>query len=109
MFELGKKIDAFAAKTPVAVLVSTVLQRDLSPDRMDRLFHNTAGLQYEKTLLFSTVMMLMNEVCLVIVDNRQYKRLVSRCLAFLIMIRKRMTSWSSFIRYEKYSTHEVLP
>ena len=64
MFELGKKIETFAAKTPVAVLVRTVLQRDLNPERMDRLFHSTAELQYEKTLLFSTVMMLMNEVCL---------------------------------------------
>ena len=64
MFELGKKIEAFAAKTPVAVLVRTVLQRDLDPERMDRLFHTTAEIQYEKSLLFSTVMMLMSEVVL---------------------------------------------
>lgn len=75
MFELGKKIETFAAKTPVAVLVRTVLQRDLNPERMDRLFHATAELQYEKTLLFSTVMMLMNEVCLKSVPslNRAYR------------------------------------
>ena len=30
MFELGKKIEAFANKTPVAVLVRAVLQRDLN-------------------------------------------------------------------------------
>ena len=58
MFELGKKIEAFANKTPVAVLVRAVLQRDLNPKRMDELFHSTAERQYEKTLLFSTVMIL---------------------------------------------------
>lgn len=74
MFELGKKIEAFAAKTPVAVLVRAVLQRDLDPERMDRLFHSTAEIQYEKTLLFSTVMMLMSEVVLKSVPslNRAY-------------------------------------
>ena len=64
MFELGKKIEIFAQKTPVAVLVRTVLQRDLDPEHMDRLFHSVAEIQYEKTLLFSTVMMLMVDVCL---------------------------------------------
>ncbi len=74
MFELGKKIEAFAAKTPVAVLVRAVLQRDLDPERMDRLFHSTAEIQYEKSLLFSTVMMLMTEVVLKSVPslNRAY-------------------------------------
>ena len=50
MFQLGKKIEAFANKAPVAVLVRTVLQRDLDPERMDRLFHDTAELQYENKL-----------------------------------------------------------
>lgn len=62
MFKLGKMIETFADKTPVAVLVRAVLQRELDPDRMDRLFHSAAERQYEKTLLFSTVMMLMIEV-----------------------------------------------
>ena len=69
MFELGKKIEAFANKTPVAVLVRAVLQRDLNPERMDELFHSTAERQYEKTLLFSTVMMLMTNVVLKSVKN----------------------------------------
>ncbi|MCL2711293.1 MAG: IS4 family transposase [Planctomycetaceae bacterium] len=64
MFELGIKIEKFAQKAPAAVLVRTVLQRDLNPERMDTLFHNTAEEQYERTLLFSTVMMLMTEVIL---------------------------------------------
>jgi hypothetical protein len=64
MFKFGKMIEAFAHKTPVAVLVRAVLQRELDPARMDQLFHTAAERQYEKTLLFSTVMMLMTEVIL---------------------------------------------
>jgi hypothetical protein len=74
MFDLGKKIEAFANKSPAAVLFRAVLQRDHDPDRMNQLFHDTAELQYEKTLLFSTVMMLMIEVILKSVPslNRAY-------------------------------------
>jgi hypothetical protein len=74
MFELGKKIEAFAKKAPAAVLVRAVLQRDLNPERMDKLFHDTAELQYENILLFSTVMMLMCDVILKSVPslNRAY-------------------------------------
>jgi len=74
MFQLGKKIEAFAQKAPAAVLVRAVLQRDLNPDRMDKLFNNTAELQYENILLFSTVMMLMIDVSLKSVPslNRAY-------------------------------------
>jgi len=64
MFQLGTKIEKFAQKAPGAVLVRAVLQRDLNPERMDALFHKTAEAQYERTLLFSTVMMLMTEVIL---------------------------------------------
>ena len=52
MFQLGKKIKAFAAKAPVAVLVRPVLQRDLNPERMDRLFHTSAEPQYERNSSF---------------------------------------------------------
>jgi predicted nucleic acid-binding Zn finger protein len=74
MFELGKKIEAFAQKVPAAALVRAVLQRDLNPERMNQLFHDTAELQYEKILLFSTVMMLMCDVILKSVPslNRAY-------------------------------------
>ena len=74
MFQLGQKIEAFAQKAPAAVLVRAVLQRDLHPERMNQLFHNTAELQYEKKLLFSTVMMLMIDVSLKSVPslNRAY-------------------------------------
>src|SRR5215469_18670584 len=62
MFQLGTKIEAFAKKAPAAVLIRTVLQRDLDPQRMDTLFNNTAEEQYEHKLLFSTLMQLMIEV-----------------------------------------------
>jgi len=74
MFQLGKKIEAFATKAPAAVLVRAVLQRDLNPERMNQLFHDAAELQYENKLLFSTVMMLMIDVSLKSVPslNRAY-------------------------------------
>jgi hypothetical protein len=74
MFQLGSKIEAFAKKAPAAVLIRSVLQRDLNPQRMDELFNNTAEEQYEKTLLFSTIMQLMIEVILKSVPslNRAY-------------------------------------
>jgi len=56
MFQLGRKSKLLPTKPPVTVLVRTVLQRDLDPERMDRLFHDTAELQYENKLLFSTIM-----------------------------------------------------
>ena len=52
MFQLGAQIEAFAKKAPAAVLLRTVLQRDLSPQRMNTLFHNIATEQYEHKLLF---------------------------------------------------------
>jgi hypothetical protein len=48
MFQLSSKIEAFAKKAPAAVLIRSVLQRDLNPQRMDELFNNTAEEQYEK-------------------------------------------------------------
>ena len=55
MFQLGQKIEAFANKTPAAVLVRASLQRNLDPKQMNQRFHDTAELQYENKLLFSNL------------------------------------------------------
>lgn len=54
----------FEQKSPFAVLVRSILQRLLPPAQLDRLFNDTAEKQYERTLLFSTLMTLMLEVVL---------------------------------------------
>jgi hypothetical protein len=62
MFSLGPKFDAFIEQTPAAVAVRAVLQRLLPAERLDQLFNDTAEDQYEKKLLFSTIMNLMLHV-----------------------------------------------
>ena len=62
MFSLGPKFDAFIEQPPAAVAIRAVLQRLLPAERLDRLFNDTAEEQYEKKLLFSTVMHLMLHV-----------------------------------------------
>jgi hypothetical protein len=57
-------LDRFEQKSPFAVLVRVILQRLLPPDQLDRLFDETAEKQYQRTLLFSTLMTLMLEVVL---------------------------------------------
>jgi hypothetical protein len=54
----------FEHKSPFAVLVRANLQRLLPPEQLDKLFNDTAEKQYERTLLFSTLMHLMFEVVL---------------------------------------------
>lgn len=57
-------LERFEQKSPFAVLVRSILQRLLPPDQLDRLFNDTAEKQYERDLLFSTLMTLMLEVVL---------------------------------------------
>ena len=44
MFQLGVKIEAFAQKAPAAVLIRSVLQRDLHSQCMNTLFWQEFGL-----------------------------------------------------------------
>jgi hypothetical protein len=48
--------------SPFAVLIRVVLQVILPAQKMDELFNKTADKQYERNLLFSTLMVLMLEV-----------------------------------------------
>jgi hypothetical protein len=56
--------DRFEQKSPFAVLIRVLLQRLLPPEKLDKLFAQTAEKQYERDLLFSSLMMLMLEVVL---------------------------------------------
>jgi hypothetical protein len=56
--------DRFEQKSPFAVLIRVILQRLLPPEKLDKLFIATAEKQYERELLFSTLMMLMLETVL---------------------------------------------
>jgi hypothetical protein len=51
-------LDSFEEKSPFAVLVRVILQRLLPAEQIDKLFNDTAEKQYERTLLFSTLMTL---------------------------------------------------
>jgi len=57
-------LERFEQQSPFAVLLRTILQRLLPPEKLDKLFVDTAEKQYERNLLFSTLMMLMLEVVL---------------------------------------------
>jgi len=56
--------DRFEQKSPFAVLVRSILQRLLPPEQLDSLFEQTAEKQYQRDLLFSSLMTLMLEVVL---------------------------------------------
>ncbi len=73
---LDRVFDAFAERCPVAVMFRGLVERILSPERMDALFAQTARRQYEDTLLFSTVVALLAEVV-----NRQRKSVNAAYLA----------------------------
>lgn len=56
-------LDRFARRAPVSVMVRAALEHALAPDALDALFRKTADEQYEKQLLFSSVVDLM---CMVV-------------------------------------------
>lgn len=59
---LGTILARFAQRTPVSVMVRGTLEYALAPDALDALFRTTAEQQYEKKLLFSSVVDLMGLV-----------------------------------------------
>lgn len=56
--------ESFATQRPIATASQLVLRRLLDPDAIDRLFRDNAELQYEQTLLFSSLTQLMTTVVL---------------------------------------------
>ena len=49
-------------KSPIPVMVQILLERTLSPDKLNRIFESTATNQYTRKLLFSTVFEIMSLV-----------------------------------------------
>lgn len=54
----------FLEKSPVCFMAQAVLENLFQPERLDELFERTAQKQYERTLLFSSVVELMHAVVL---------------------------------------------
>lgn len=64
MLYFGEQFDAFLKRAPGALGVRAILQRLLPAERLDRLFNDAAESQYERSLLFSTLMAIMFDVTL---------------------------------------------
>lgn len=63
---LPKAFDAFIQQRPICVMARAVLENFFQPERLDALFARTAQRQYQRTLLFSSVVELMHSVVLCI-------------------------------------------
>jgi hypothetical protein len=51
----GKILDRFVEQAPVTVMYRVLLENLFSPDKLNAIFHENAEIQYERELLFSTV------------------------------------------------------
>jgi hypothetical protein len=58
----GEVFSRFLEESPVAVMVGAVMERVFSPKKIDAIFAGAARIQYERELLFSTVVALMSQV-----------------------------------------------
>lgn len=54
--------ERFVESTPLTVMVRAIMERIFAPERLDQLFEATAERQYQRELLFSTVVGLMSLV-----------------------------------------------
>jgi IS4 transposase len=61
---LNSVFEPFVAERPICVMARGVLTHLLDPHRIDQLFRDTAQCQYEKDLLFSSLVGLMGDVVL---------------------------------------------
>ncbi len=59
---LGEVFERFVAESPLSVMLRVLLEQSLPADEVDELFEQEAHHQYERTLLFSTVVSLMSLV-----------------------------------------------
>jgi hypothetical protein len=59
---LARLFQPFVEKRPVCVMARGILERVLDPQRIDRLFADTAQRQYTRNLLFSTLVDLLSQV-----------------------------------------------
>lgn len=61
---LPEAFQAFIQRSPICVMARAVLENLFQPERLDQLFERTAQHQYQRTLLFSAVVELMQAVVL---------------------------------------------
>jgi hypothetical protein len=61
---LPSVFQTFIERSPICVLARAVLENLFQPERLDALFERTAQRQYQRTLLFSSVVELMHSVVL---------------------------------------------
>lgn len=59
---LDEVFERFISKSPLVVMLRVLLEQSLSAEEVDELFVETAQVQYQKELLFSTVVSLMSLV-----------------------------------------------
>lgn len=59
---LGQVFERFVEESPVSVMVRGLLEKILSPQKLDALFERSTEKQYTRELLFSTVVEMMNSV-----------------------------------------------
>ncbi|TVQ41964.1 MAG: IS4 family transposase [Gloeocapsa sp. DLM2.Bin57] len=60
--ELGQVFERFSQETPVSVMVRGLMEKILSPQKLDQLFENYRQNQYTKELMFSTIVEMMSLV-----------------------------------------------
>lgn len=58
----GEVFSRFLKESPVAVMVGALMEHVLAPQKIDAIFSRTARVQYEREVLFSTMVDLMSEV-----------------------------------------------
>src|SRR5579871_4182146 len=61
---LPSVFQTFIERSPICVMAQAVLENLFQPERLDELFERTAQRQYQRTLLFSSVVELLHSVVL---------------------------------------------
>jgi hypothetical protein len=106
-------LDRFEKKSPFAVLLRTILQRLLPPEKLDDLFEKTAEKQYHRDLFFSTLMMLMLEVVLRCSPsiNHSYERHKDEVGVSVVAVYDKLKKLEPNIAAElvRYSVQELRP
>lgn len=59
---LDALFDAFVQHSPISVMMRGLMERILQPERLDEIFSRHAKLQYQRELMFSSLVNLMNLV-----------------------------------------------
>ena len=59
---LSSLFDPFVKKSPVSVMIRGLLERVLSPEKLDEWYDRTVDKQYTRNLLFSSVYDLLSQV-----------------------------------------------